>query len=79
MTSRRRGGAAERSRRADEYVQRPSPSTTLVLAASDIDKSRKLGKALYKHATVVECWGLKTEKNRASSIFARPRGWRSRW
>jgi len=45
------------------YVQRPSPSTTLVLVAADIDKTRKAGKALLKHATVVECWGLKTEKN----------------
>ena len=46
-----------------DYVLNPSPSTTLVLAASDIDKSRKLGKTLYKQATVVECWGLKSEKN----------------
>jgi DNA polymerase-3 subunit delta len=46
-----------------EYVQNPSPSTTLVLAASDIDKTRKLGKTLYKHAKVIECWGLKSEKN----------------
>jgi DNA polymerase-3 subunit delta len=45
------------------YVQNPSPSTTLVLAASDIDKTRKLGKTLYKHAKVIECWGLKSEKN----------------
>jgi DNA polymerase-3 subunit delta len=34
-----------------------------VLAAADIDKTRKAGKAILKHATVVECWGLKTEKN----------------
>jgi DNA polymerase-3 subunit delta len=46
-----------------KYVQDPSPSTTLVLAACDIDKTRRAGKALLKHATVVECWGLKTEKN----------------
>jgi len=46
-----------------EYVQNPSPSTSLVLAASDIDKTRKLGKTLYKHAKVIECWGLKSEKN----------------
>jgi len=46
-----------------DYVQHPSSSTTLVLAASDIDKTRKLGKTLYKHAKVIECWGLKSEKN----------------
>lgn len=46
-----------------EYVQAPVPSTTLVIVASDIDKSRRAGKAIVKHAVVVECWGLKTEKN----------------
>jgi DNA polymerase III subunit delta len=46
-----------------EYVQAPSPSTTLVLAAADVDKTRRVGKALYRHAVVVECWGLKAEKN----------------
>src|SRR5262245_39334267 len=46
-----------------DYVQSPVASTTLVLVSSDIDKTRKLGKALYKHAAVVECWGLKNEKN----------------
>jgi DNA polymerase-3 subunit delta len=46
-----------------DYVQAPVPSSTLVLVASDIDKARRAGKAIMKHATVVECWGLKTEKN----------------
>jgi len=46
-----------------EYVQSPVPSTTLVLLSSDLDKTRKIGKSLVKHATVVECWGLKNEKN----------------
>jgi DNA polymerase-3 subunit delta len=45
-----------------EYIQRPEPTTTLVIAAADIDKSRRIGKALYKSATVVECWGLKPGK-----------------
>jgi DNA polymerase-3 subunit delta len=45
-----------------EYIQRPEPTTTLVIAAEDVDKSRRVGKALYKHATVVECWGLKPGK-----------------
>ena len=46
-----------------EYLQDPLPTTTLVFATSDIDKTRRAGKALMKQATVVECWGLKTEKN----------------
>jgi DNA polymerase III subunit delta len=47
----------------EEYVARPEPTTTLVIAASDVDRSRRLGKALYKSATVVECWGLKAGKD----------------
>jgi len=45
-----------------EYIQRPEPMSTLVIAASDVDKSRRIGKALYKSAVVVECWGLKPGK-----------------
>lgn len=44
------------------YVTKPEPMTTLVLVADDIDRSRKLGKALIKHAAIVECWGLKGGK-----------------
>lgn len=43
-----------------EYVLQPEPTTTLVLAARDIDASRKLGKVLKKSATIVECRGLLT-------------------
>jgi DNA polymerase-3 subunit delta len=46
----------------EEYVKTPEPSTTLVLLAGDVDKSRRLAKTLYKVATVVECWGLKPGK-----------------
>jgi DNA polymerase III subunit delta len=46
-----------------EYVAKPEPMTTLVLVADDIDRSRKLGKALIKHAAIVECWGLKPGKD----------------
>ena len=43
----------------EAYVKRPEPLTTLVLVASDVDRSRRLYKAIQKHATIVECWGLK--------------------
>ena len=47
-----------------EYLQRPEASTTLVVAAADVDRTRKLWKSGFqKHATVVECWGLKGEKD----------------
>lgn len=45
------------------YVTKPEPLTTLVLVADDIDRSRKLGKALMKHASIVECWGLKAGRD----------------
>ena len=44
------------------YVTKPESMSTLVLVADDIDRSRKLGKALIKHAAIVECWGLKAGK-----------------
>ncbi|MDQ3068827.1 MAG: hypothetical protein M3R55_03750 [Acidobacteriota bacterium] len=44
------------------YLARPEPMTTMVLVADDIDRSRKLGKALVKQAAIVECWGLKPGK-----------------
>jgi DNA polymerase-3 subunit delta len=46
-----------------DFVEKPGSMTTLVLVAADIDKSRRAGKAILKHATVVECWGLKLGKD----------------
>jgi DNA polymerase III subunit delta len=45
-----------------EYVESPEPSTTLVLVAADINRTTKLAKQVVKQAVVVECWGLKSEK-----------------
>jgi DNA polymerase-3 subunit delta len=47
----------------EAYVKRPEPLTTLVFVASDVDRSRRLYKAMQKHATIVECWGLKGAKD----------------
>jgi DNA polymerase-3 subunit delta len=44
------------------YVESPEPNTTLVLVAADINRTTRLAKALIKSALVVECWGLKGEK-----------------
>jgi DNA polymerase-3 subunit delta len=52
-----------------DYVQNPVPSTTLVLVAADVDKTRRAGKAIMKHATVVECWGLKSGKDSRAADF----------
>jgi DNA polymerase-3 subunit delta len=47
----------------EDYVKRPEPNTTLVLVAADVDRQRKVYKALQKHATIIECWGLRGSKD----------------
>jgi DNA polymerase III delta subunit len=43
----------------EAYVRNPEPQTTLTLVAADADRTRRLYKALQKHATIVECYGLR--------------------
>jgi DNA polymerase-3 subunit delta len=47
----------------EAYVKRPEARTVLVLVAADVDRQRKLYKALQKHASIVECWGLRGGKD----------------
>jgi len=47
----------------EAYVKAPEPQTVLVLVAADVDRTRRVFKALQKHATIVECWGLKGSKD----------------
>ena len=47
----------------EAYIKKPEPLTTLVLVAADVDRQRKVYKALQKNATIVECWGLKAGKD----------------
>ena len=47
----------------DAYIKKPEPRTTLVLVATDVDRQRKVYKTLQKHATIVECWGLRGSKD----------------
>ena len=47
----------------ERYVKDPSPQTTLVLVAADVDRQRKVYKTLQKQATIVECWGLRPGKD----------------
>ena len=47
----------------EEYVKRPEPMTVLVFVAADVDRQRRIYKALQKSATIVECWGLKAGKD----------------
>jgi DNA polymerase III subunit delta len=52
----------------EAYVKQPQPSTTLVFVAADVDRSRRLYKAIQKQATIVECWGLKGGKDPAVDL-----------
>ena len=47
----------------ERYLREPAPETVLVFVAADVDRSRRLYKALQKQATIVECWGLKGSKD----------------
>jgi DNA polymerase-3 subunit delta len=47
----------------EAYVKQPEPLTTLVIVASAVDRSRRHYKSIQKHATIVECWGLKGGKD----------------
>lgn len=47
----------------EAYVKNPEPRTTLVLVATDVDRTRRLYKTIQKQATIVECWGLKGGKD----------------
>jgi DNA polymerase III delta subunit len=47
----------------ENYVRKPEPRTTLVLVATDVDRQRKVYKALQTHATIVECWGLRGSRD----------------
>jgi DNA polymerase-3 subunit delta len=63
----------------ERYVAAPEPQTTLVLVAADGDKGRRLTKALYKQAAVVEAWGLKSDREFRSgdlgAIVQKAQGW----
>ncbi len=54
-----RGETSVNSDELEAYLKNPEPLTTLVIVASDADRTRRLYKALVKNATIVECWGLK--------------------
>jgi DNA polymerase-3 subunit delta len=47
----------------EAYLRSPAPQSVLIFVASDIDRTRRLSKALQKHATIIECWGLKGSKD----------------
>lgn len=55
----------------ETYLARPEPSTVLVFAAADVDRTRRLYKQLQKTATIVECWGLKSGPAKSGRVDPR--------
>ena len=47
----------------EAYVRDPSPQTTLVMLASDVDRTRKVHATLQKQSAIVECWGLRVARD----------------
>jgi DNA polymerase-3 subunit delta len=45
------------------YFERPEPASTVVFVAADVNRTFRVVKALVKQAVIVECWGLKGEKD----------------
>ena len=54
----------------EAYVKQPSAQTVLVLVASDVDRTRKIFKALQKHATIVVCQGLYVDRGNNKTDLA---------
>jgi DNA polymerase III subunit delta len=47
----------------EAYFERPEPASTVVFVAADVNRTFRVVKALIKRAVVIECWGLKGEKD----------------
>jgi DNA polymerase-3 subunit delta len=43
----------------EDYLQKPSPDTCLVIVAADINRGTRIGKLLMAQAVVVEFWGFR--------------------
>ena len=54
---------AELQTELEALLKKPEPQTTLVLLASDVDRTRKVYKTLQKQSTIVECWGLRVARD----------------
>jgi DNA polymerase III subunit delta len=55
-------GAPDDTAELERYLQSPSPDGCLVIVAADVNRATRLGKALVRHAVVVEYWGFKGER-----------------
>jgi DNA polymerase-3 subunit delta len=68
---RRRGKAVTPGEDFEAYLQRPEPTTTLVLETAGLDRGRRITKLLLAQAAVVNCGELKTADDLARWLTAR--------
>ena len=47
----------------EAYLERIEPAATVAFIAADVNRTLRVVKALLKQAVLVECWGLKAEKD----------------
>ena len=47
----------------EAFFERPEPASTVVFVAAEVNRTFRVVKALLKRAVVIECWGLKSEKD----------------
>ncbi len=70
-TGKRRARSTTPAEDFEAYVERPEPTTTLVLDVASLDRNRRITKLLLKHALVVDCGTLDTPADAARWIKAR--------
>lgn len=56
-------GAAGGVEALEAYLERIEPSATVAFIAADVNRTFRIVKTLLKQAVLVECWGLKAEKD----------------
>lgn len=69
--AKKRSRAATPAEEFEAYVERPEPTTTLVLDTAGLDRGRRVTKLLLSRAAVVNCGALKTADDLARWLAAR--------
>lgn len=71
VAPKRRAKAATPAEEFEAYLQRPEPTTTLVLETSGLDRGRRVTKLLLAHAVIVNTAALRSEADVARWLAAR--------
>ncbi|MGD9904870.1 MAG: DNA polymerase III subunit delta [Vicinamibacterales bacterium] len=69
--AKRRAKAATPAEEFEAYLERPEPTTTLVLETAGLDRGRRVSKLLLARAAVVDCGALRSVEDLARWLRAR--------